>query len=383
MLQRWKIAVFCLLVAPLGLAKTLDNNQFTTWLEKTMQQEHIPGVSIAIVKDFNLHEAKGFGRVEAGKEDNVSTNTQFQVGELTQPFTASLTMKTALDNRMTLNAPINRFLKSWRMPDNSFSRRRALSAKRILTDGSGTNVAQVESVPPGTKTPSLRQMLDGEAPAANEAVTVVTTPGIDYKPTAGSYLVLQQALEDIYDQPFAELMQDKVFTPFAMEQTSFKAKAQHAKPHSSKGVAIEDGPKIYPATALNAMWSTPTDIASWMIKNLKAYNGNMDQPLHPKMAKKLYNANFKHRDPSVPDTSFGLISNVDRFGNKQDRGQYFMKVGKTQGYQAMLIGNKVTGDGAVIMINKAMAPADRQQAFMSELLAQIVEYEGWKDKTTA
>lgn len=378
------------LVSPLCFAKTLSNPEFTTWLTNTMQQRNIPGVSIAIVHDYQIDEANGFGHTQAATQNPVTADTLFQAGEISSALAATVALDTVYQSKLSLHPHVNRFLKSWRLPDNEFTHRRALTVGRILNGSSGTNVATLAATPAQTPAPTLLQLLKGESPASNPAVAVITTPGLAYHPTIGSYLILQQLLEDIYHESYAQLIAKKIFSPLHMKHSRYtdpqatsadNAGIDYARPHTDKGFVIETGPAAYTAQAALGLWTTPSELAKWMIAVQKAYTGNTQQILPTKMAKKLLNADLTSRDPRVLDASLGLIVNLNRHGEKQAQGQYFKLVGTTPGYQSLLFGNKNTGDGVIIMVNKTMTTEDDDSAVLSDILTQIVEHEKWQDKT--
>ena len=49
-------------------------------IEELMDRFNVPGVSIAVIRDFEIHWAKGYGIADVETGDAVETDTLFQAG---------------------------------------------------------------------------------------------------------------------------------------------------------------------------------------------------------------------------------------------------------------------------------------------------------------
>lgn len=85
-------------------------------LPELMQRLHVPGLSIAVIRDFKIHWVKAYGvaNVESGRP--VETNTMFQAASISKPVTAMAAMRLVDEHRLSLDDDINTILKSWHAP---------------------------------------------------------------------------------------------------------------------------------------------------------------------------------------------------------------------------------------------------------------------------
>ena len=58
------------------------------YVKAAMEQQGVPGLAIAIVKDDKVVLAKGYGTRTVGKDQLVDENTVFAIGSQTKTFTA-------------------------------------------------------------------------------------------------------------------------------------------------------------------------------------------------------------------------------------------------------------------------------------------------------
>jgi len=70
-------------------------------LDEMMDRFGIPGVSIAVIKDFKIHWAKGYGIADVETGAPVDTETLFQAASISKPVTAMAVLKAVQDGNAT------------------------------------------------------------------------------------------------------------------------------------------------------------------------------------------------------------------------------------------------------------------------------------------
>ena len=90
-------------------------------LDERMAYYNIKGVSIAVINNFQLEWAKGYGVKEAGLFDPVTPNTLFQSGSIGKSVVAATTLHFVEVGDLNLDENVNVKLKSWKVPANSFT----------------------------------------------------------------------------------------------------------------------------------------------------------------------------------------------------------------------------------------------------------------------
>lgn len=98
-----------------------DNSKMWT-LEERMKFYHANGVSIAVIKNYKIEWAKGYGWADSSEQKRVTTKTLFQAGSNSKSLNAVGVLKLVQDGKLNLTADINTYLKSWKFPYDSLSK---------------------------------------------------------------------------------------------------------------------------------------------------------------------------------------------------------------------------------------------------------------------
>jgi phospholipase A1 len=279
----------------------------------------------------------------------VTTDSKFQAASISKIVTAFAALRLVARNKLNLDENINDKLRSWKIPINNFTASKKVTLRNILNMTSGLSVSGFSGYPVGAKLPSLLQILEGQQPANSEPVLVTFTPGTKYFYSAGGFLVLQQLIRDVVGTNFAMAMHHLVLNPLFMRQ-SFYAKSLHKhfwrkeipgfySTSDARKIMIPGGWHNYPELASNGLWSTPKDLARFVINIMQSYQGKPSGLLPQSVAKQMLT--------KQKNTLFGLGVMVQG----KDKNLNFIKIGKNFGYIAVIIGFPNTGQGAVLMIN--------------------------------
>ena len=68
-------------------------------LQQVMERFRVPGVSVAVIKDFEIHWAKGYGIADVEARTPVDTGTLFQAASISKPVAAMAAMRAVQDGR--------------------------------------------------------------------------------------------------------------------------------------------------------------------------------------------------------------------------------------------------------------------------------------------
>jgi CubicO group peptidase (beta-lactamase class C family) len=150
-------------------------------LADRMAYYHVPGVGIAVINDGALEWARGYGVAAARETRPVTTDTLFQAASISKPLTAMAALALVQDGRLSLDEDVNLKLKSWRVPDNTFTARQRVTLRALLAHNAGFNVEDVGSYAAGEPLPTLVQALDGIPPAHSSPIRVEAEPGKEFR----------------------------------------------------------------------------------------------------------------------------------------------------------------------------------------------------------
>jgi CubicO group peptidase (beta-lactamase class C family) len=90
-------------------------------LVNQMSRLHVPGVSIAVISGKRVDWSKGYGVARLGGPP-VSESTLFSAASMSKPVTAMAVLRLAQEDRIGLDADVNTYLKSWKIPANQYTR---------------------------------------------------------------------------------------------------------------------------------------------------------------------------------------------------------------------------------------------------------------------
>ena len=146
-------------------------------LQERMKHYKVPGVSIAVIKDFKVEWAHAYGVKDSETNEPVTTETLFQAGSISKPVAAMVALKKVEQGKITLDANINDKLTSWKLPDNELTAKHKVTLANLLSHTGGLTVHGFPGYAPGEAIPTLPQVLDGAPPANTAAVRVDMEPG--------------------------------------------------------------------------------------------------------------------------------------------------------------------------------------------------------------
>src|SRR5215510_7773673 len=92
----------------------------TAEVHKLLDQYKVPGASIAVIKDYKIIWAKGYGVADKETGAPVTTETMFQAASISKPVAAMASVKAAENGLFKLDQDVNTILKTWKLPMGEF-----------------------------------------------------------------------------------------------------------------------------------------------------------------------------------------------------------------------------------------------------------------------
>ncbi len=133
-------------------------------LNERMAARHTPGASIAVINDFEIEWARGFGVSDLGTATPVTPTTLFQAGSISKPIFALAVMRLVQQGRLDLDAHVNTYLKSWKIPANG-DWQPHVTLRHLLSHAAGLTVHGFPGYQRSEPLPTVVQVLNGEPPA--------------------------------------------------------------------------------------------------------------------------------------------------------------------------------------------------------------------------
>lgn len=338
-------------------------------LTERMEHHNVPGVSIAVINNYEIEWVKAYGVLEAGKDDPVTPHTLFQAASISKPVSSTATMHYVDEGLLNLDEPVNNKLVLWKIPENEFTALEDVTLRHLLSHSAGFPTMNLYGYREGEPIPTLLQILDGVSPSTTPPIRVQAVPGAGYTYANGGFIVLQQLLTDATGKPFADLMQEIVLDPIGMDSSTFEQplrgtlRDEAAIGHGIDGTPMEEKWRVFPEQAAGGLWTTPSDLARFAIEIMLSKRGQSHGILSQDIVAQMLT-------PQIGGAGLG-------FGLGDDGGDriYFMHKGANEGFKCVLVGYYERGQGVVIMTN-----SENGDALYEELLKSIsIEYE-WVEK---
>lgn len=361
---------------------TQPSPQLQKWIKSQMKQYNIPGASIAVIKNYKIEWAMGFGLKDKANKDNVTINTLFQAASISKPVTALAVMKTVKEKNISLDQDINTILTSWKIPPNPYTKNHPVTMRLLLSHSAGITGFRYKGYKLDSQLPNLSEELNGISPANTPPIIVVRQPGAQYEYSPAGYTIIQQALIDIHKTPFDKIMRQLILQPLNMDNSTFSEPlpkedlSKIAMPYLPNGDPLPNGPYTYIAAAAGGLWTTPTDLAHFVIAIQKALAGYTQNNISPAIVKEMLKSGISH------NMGLGFQVNVDKYGkNSHTKADYFLHGGFNSGYLAIMLGSLDHGNGIVVMVNSApqnMSTSNvKQWVFLTNVVKQIADIENW------
>ncbi len=285
-------------------------------LGKEMEEHHIAGAAVSVVKDGELYFAKGYGYADL--ENGVPVDpeqTGFRIGSVTKLFTWTAVMQLVEQGRLDLDADINTYL-DFRIPDTY---PQPITLKHLLTHTPGFEDTYFEMLASDTDdlTPT-GEWLASHMPAR------VRPPGdvaaySNYGTALAGYIVA-----GVSGQPYEKYIQGNILDPLGMAHTIVRLpETPELNVHASVGYTyVDDAFQAVPdylgqdgVLPAGGIQSSATDMARFMIAHLQdgrySIASNFEgRILNEEIMRQMHGTLYTY-DPRLLGTTYGFFEFSD------------------------------------------------------------------------
>jgi CubicO group peptidase (beta-lactamase class C family) len=326
--------------------------QLKDFVESSMQQLGVPGVSLALIDGGKVVFEGGFGVRELGKPEPVDENTLFMAASNTKGMTTLLLSELVDEKKLKWDEPVIDIYPAFKLGDADTTKK--VLVKNLICACTGLPRQDLEWIFEfKNSTPESTLALLGTMQPTSKFGEVFQYSNLMAAAAGfiGAHLVYpNMVLGDAYD----EAMQKRIFDPLGMKSTTFDyARAlggDHASPH---GDNVDGKPSVanmafnysvIPARPAGGVWTSANDLIRYV--QLELARGKLPDGEQLVSAENL----LKRREPQVSlgeDASYGMGLMVDR--------KYGIPVvshgGSMAGFKTNLYFLPDSGIGAVLLTN--------------------------------
>jgi CubicO group peptidase (beta-lactamase class C family) len=224
-----------------------------------MQASHVPGVAVAVVDNGRVVFQRAYGVANLETDTPLTTSSVFELASVTKQFTAAAIMLLVEDGKVRLDDPISSYVE--RTPTTWQS----ITIRHLLTHTSGLDISALPrpngSAPLRIRTPVVFDFLTEQPlrwPIGENA----------WYSDAG-YFLLGMVIERAAGQSYREFLQQRMFDPLGMTNSSVLDKARVLKGRVAT-YSFRDGQHFnwrrdwdYELPSFFGVFSTLGDLAIW------------------------------------------------------------------------------------------------------------------------
>jgi CubicO group peptidase (beta-lactamase class C family) len=268
-MRRWlSIAIAGLPVVPLGAQSATDAHigpRVDAYVTAQLHAQHIPGISLGVVRDGHLIKATGYGLSSIELDVPVTPETIFQTGSVGKQFTATAVMMLVEARRLRLDDTITTYFPEGRALWNG------ITVRHLLTHTSGIPDYGGEESTMGKGIINFRaDYTEDELVQKFATLPLDFAPGTKWRYSNTGYVLLGVLIHRVSGQFYGDFLHDRVFQPLGMTVTRIISEADII-PHRAAGYRLVDGkiknqewvsPTLN-TTADGALYTNVIDLAKW------------------------------------------------------------------------------------------------------------------------
>jgi CubicO group peptidase (beta-lactamase class C family) len=232
-------------------------NAVTEYVKAEMQHQHIPGLSLLVVKDGKIVRAEGFGLANVELQVPAKPETVFQSGSVGKQFTATAVMMLVEEGKIGLDDPLTRYF-----PDAPASWK-DVTVRELLshTAGFGDYPKDFNFRKDWTEDEELKLI---------ESIPLAYPPGTKWEYSNFGYVTLGILIHRVTGEFYGDFLQQRIFQPLGMQSTHIISEADIV-PNRSAGYRLvkcevknqEWVSPVVNTTADGSLYFSILDLAKW------------------------------------------------------------------------------------------------------------------------
>lgn len=272
-----------------------------------MQELHIPGVTVSIVKDSQVWLARGYGLADLESRRLVDGQTTgFRVASLSKLFTATAVMQLVEAGELDLHEDIRRYLGDLEI---ELEYDEPVTLHHLLTHTAGFDLSDIgDAAAEVADIYPLRQLVE------EHQQPQVLPPGLAHHYSNFGFALAGYIVERVSGKPFPQYVDHHVFQPLGMKYSTFAQPppdsilARLSRGYERKGGRDVPLPLDYSQVApADALISTAEDMARFMLGHLGAEESLFDRETRRLMHRQQYAAS-----PSPFGMAYGFEEQLNR-----------------------------------------------------------------------
>jgi len=321
-------------------------------IQRTLIEGKIPSASIALVQGDKVIWTGAFGYSNLWARTPATPSTVYVIGSTFKAMSTVALLQLMEQGKFKLDDKVNDYLTEFKIqkedPQNPVTFRHLFTHTSGLPGGFGAFPVWGDTVPPSLED-YLTKSLVISKPTGTEVI---------YSNTA--YTLIGYLVQKLSGVPYKKYVQDNIFTPLEMTNTSFEPTPVMDERISMPYTVDEKTGSQVPAVRVKAsvwpagiVYGTIYDQSNWLILNLNNGVFKGKRIIGEKTMEQMFTRQhdkFKGRIEGIwgnETAGFGLTW----WAQVRDGDRYFAHSGSLGGYTAFLLGNRDRKLGFAILTN--------------------------------
>ncbi len=229
----------------------------TEYVKVEMQRQHIPGLSLLVVKAGTIVRAEGFGLANIELQVPVQPATIFQSGSVGKQFTATAVMMLVEEGKVGLDDPLTKYFADAPAAWKEVTVRELLSH----TAGFGDYPKTFDMRKDWTEDEELKLI---------ESIPLNYPPGTKWEYSNFGYVTLGILIHRVTGEFYGDFLQQQIFHPLGMDSTRIISEADIV-PNRSAGYRLVKGDlknqewvsPVVNTTADGSLYFSILELARW------------------------------------------------------------------------------------------------------------------------
>ena len=330
-------------------------------IPKLMEENRVPGVSIALIKDAKLFWRRGFGVKDRESQEPVDNDTVFEAASVSKTVFAYVALKLCERGVIGLDTPLTKYTAKPFLEGDA--RLELITPRRVLSHTTGFQNWRSGAEPLKIHfTPGERYAYSGEGYFYLQSVITQLTGHISATNSAKYEADLEVFATDI-----AAYLKANLLEPFGMTSSGYvwsdTFEKHAARPHDSDGKPLTKAKPMSTDAARYAaaggLHTTPTDYARFLIEVINSKRSDAFR-LNAESLKEMVRPQVK-----VDDSHSWALGWEIYHGPKGDQ---IMHGGNQKGFHAFAVASIERKSGVIIMTN-----GDNGWKLNTRVIEQVVE----------
>jgi D-alanyl-D-alanine carboxypeptidase len=244
------LAVVLLFAAPVAVrADKVDD-----YIKAEMRTQHIPGLSLAVIKDGKIIKAEGYGFANLELSVPARPETVFKIGSLSKQFIAAGIMLLVEEGKVSLDDRVSKFLEG--TPETW----KEITVRHLLTHTSGI-VQEAPGFDP------LKIQSDADVIKTAYPLPLRFAPGEKWEYCNLGYFALAEIIHKVTGRPWSDYLSERLFKPLTMDVTRTTTTTELVANRASGYVwtegKLENAHTLLALRPSGAFLSSALDLAKW------------------------------------------------------------------------------------------------------------------------